>query len=553
MATVPTTVELVVALARVTDRAEAARQLAARLGVETLLLFVRDPELGALIPATGFPQTLNGGPRWREFLARCANPGRHAGDVDLPSDARRPALALVPDGIAAVLIGGTPIAAEIEVVSRLLPMLSLTLHAEQRIFIAEAQAAEAKKAAGRSEVLAAALESARAEASGLVAQLHEEHVRKDDFLAMLAHELRNPLTPLVTSIDLLRQGNLETQSLQQLDIMARQLGQLSRLVEDLLDVSRVSRGRIELRRAPLLLQETLSDAVEASRPLLDARALRVELALGDEPLRVHADAVRLAQIFSNILHNAAKYTDPGGRITISVGREGDEAIVKISDTGMGISADMLPRVFDLFAQAPVSLSRAQGGLGIGLTLVRALVELHGGSVSVESPGIGEGSTFRVRLPLLTEASFSAAVAPMAERGSETIQRSLRILVVDDNKDAADSLAAMLRFMGHHPEVAYSGLKALQLAADLDADLMLIDIGLPELDGYEVARRLRRLVRRDARLVALTGYGSADDKRRSREAGFDEHIVKPVMMDVLQALTERAAAACAAPTAELTNR
>lgn len=542
MAAVRTTMELVVALAGVPDRAQAAQALADRLGVETFLLFVRDPELGALIPAPGFPQTLHGGPRWREFLARCAKPGRYVGEVDLPLDAPRAGLALVPDGIAAVLIGGTPVPDEIEVVAALLPMLALALHAEQRTFVAEAQAAEAKKAAGRSHVLAAALESARAEASRLVAQLHEEHVRKDDFLAMLAHELRNPLSPLVTSIDLLRLRSLDAPSLQQqLDIMARQLGQLSRLVEDLLDVSRVSRGRIELRRSPLLLQETLSHVVEASRPLLDARGLEVELALGQEPLHMNADAVRLAQIFSNILHNAAKYTDSGGRITISAQRQGHEAVVNLSDTGMGISAEMLPRVFDLFSQAPVSLSRAQGGLGIGLTLVRALVELHGGTVSVESPGIGKGSTFRIRLPLLTGTPFPADIAPIAGHYPEAIERSLRVLVVDDNKDAADSLAAMLRLMGHHPEVAYSGLKALQLAADLDADLMLIDIGLPELDGYEVGRRLRRLIRRDTRLVALTGYGSADDKRRSRDAGFDEHIVKPVMMDALEALMARAAA------------
>lgn len=550
----PKTIDLVVALSSVVRRASAAQALATRLGVETLLLFVRDPGLGTLIPAPGFPQTVRGGPAWRQFLAQCAKPGRHAGEVDLPLNVRRPALALAPDGIAAVLIGGKPIAKELEVLGALLPMLRDALHSELRTILAEAKAAEARSAAARSHVLATALESARAEASRLNAELQEQHRRKDDFLAMLAHELRNPLTPLVTSVELLRLGSLDAQGLRrQLDLMGRQLGQLSRLIEDLLDVSRVSHGRIDLRRTRLRLHDVLSDALEASRPLLDAQGHRVEFASGAEALCTNADAVRLTQVFANVLHNAAKYTNPGGHILISAVREGNEAVVTISDNGVGISAEMLPRVFDLFAQAPVSLSRAQGGLGIGLTLVRALVELHGGRVSVESAGIGKGTKVYIRLPLSSDAQPASAPAPGAEFVRDT-RRSLRVLIVDDNQDAADALGMMLRLLGHHAEIAYRGLKALQVAPDMQADLLLIDIGLPDLDGYEVARRLRRVMHRSAYLVALTGYGSADDKRCSREAGFDEHLVKPVTVETLEQLTARitplrdAASALAEPDA-----
>jgi CheY-like chemotaxis protein len=255
---------------------------------------------------------------------------------------------------------------------------------------------------------------------------------------------------------------------------------------------------------------------------------------------VRADGMRLFQVFANLIHNAAKYTDPGGRLAIDARREGGEAMVRITDNGIGISAEMLPRVFDLFAQASGSTDRAQGGLGVGLTLVRSLVELHGGSVAAESGGTGQGSSFVVRLPLAPAVAPDErpaaipAVAPAAAR-------PLNVLVVDDNQDAADSMALTLRLMGHHAQTAYSGLAALQAAADLDADLILLDIGLPELDGHEVGRRLRRIAPRNAWFVALTGYGSDEDRRRSREAGFDEHVLKPLMPDALKSILSRAAA------------
>jgi len=285
-----------------------------------------------------------------------------------------------------------------------------------------------------------------------------------------------------------------------------------------------------LRREPVALATAVSDAVETSRALIESRGHRIEVELAPEPLVVSADAVRLGQILANLLHNAAKYTDPGGRIDVRLARESNEAVVTVADNGIGISPATLHSVFDLFTQAPVALSRAQGGMGIGLTLVRALAQLHGGSVSAHSDGIGKGSRFTVRLPLAASARDGAARTPPTV--AHATARPVRMLVVDDNADAADSLAEVVRSMGHHAEVSYSGLTALQIAADGRFDLVMLDIGLPEIDGYEVARRLRRILGPSTRIVAVTGYGAEEDRRRSREAGFDDHVVKPMMPETL---------------------
>jgi signal transduction histidine kinase/ActR/RegA family two-component response regulator len=515
--------------------------------VDELLLLVRDLEVGALIPATGFAQTLAGGASWRRFLRRCMEPGTHADRVEFPSGVERGALCLTVDAVAAVFLGGKPDRAVIAGIVRVMPLLCQAFAAEQQARFARAAAANALGTAERARSLAEALEAARAEHARLNAKLHEEHQRKDHFLAMLAHELRNPLTPLVTSIELIRRAQGRATE-KHLDIMSRQTRQLSRLVEDLLDVSRVSRGRIELRRHRLRLCQVVSDALEASRPFLESRRHQVEMTAEDPLVEVFADNVRLSQVFANLLHNAGKYTDPGGKIAISCGRDGDDAVVKVQDNGLGIDPSMRESVFELFTQAPQSLARAQGGLGIGLTLVRALVDLHGGRVEVESDGPGHGSTFTVRLPTIgpTEAAGEVDNAPATDAASAG-ERPMRVLVVDDNEDAANSMADMLRLMGHHAEVAYSGLMAMHMAEDVEPDLVMLDIGLPEIDGYEVARRLRRSRRRRVRLVAVTGYGAEGDKRRAREAGFDEHAVKPVLPEALAGILQRARSAEAMPS------
>ncbi|MDB5924172.1 MAG: hypothetical protein JWN13_3108 [Betaproteobacteria bacterium] len=536
------TLDLIVGLSERSTRKAAAEALASRLGVQTVLLFVSDPALRALIPAPGLPQTLYGGRTWRSFLAGCPAEGRWSGEVELPKGTHRSALAVIAGGTAVVLLGGTPLESAVAELERLLPMLAALLAAEQEAVIAKSEAEASREASRNAHALAAALEAARADAAALNAELRDEHRRKDEFLAMLGHELRNPLSPLVTSIALLRmRADGEGVPPGLVDVMARQTAQLSRLVDDLLDVSRVSRGRIELKRARLLLSDVLQDALEESRQLLHLRRHEVTVSGTEEPLTVNGDRARLVQVFGNLLNNAAKYTDPGGRITLVVLHDKQNAIVQVRDNGIGIAAEMRPRIFDLFAQAPVALGRAEGGLGIGLTLVRTLVELHAGRVTVDSAGVGQGSTFTVSLPLAVtlQPVRNPSIVPLKSKTAET---ALRVLIVDDNRDAADSMAVLLRLMGHEADVAYDGRTALQLPSKSDADLILLDIGLPGMDGYEVARQLRPTAKRGARLVALTGYGTEEGKLRARDAGFDEHVVKPVSSEKLEQLISASATA-----------
>ncbi|MEP7207532.1 MAG: ATP-binding protein [Casimicrobiaceae bacterium] len=532
MSSTPALLDELVRLADENSRPEAAATLAARLGAQALIIFVRDPALGVLVPAPGFAQTVRGGPGWRRFLGSLGVAGRHAAEVDLPPGTARPAVALVTDRLAAVLVGGTLDAERLGTFEAALPLLCATFAAEQRAALAEAHAVEADKSARRTQALVDALETARAEAWRLNAQLTEEHRQRDDFLAMLAHELRNPLAPLVTAIALLRRGGPAVVGTQ-LDLMDRQLRQLSRMVDDLLDVSRVKHGKIELRRQALVLRDTLLGAIDGMRPMFESRGHALEISLPEQPLTLDADGVRLMQVFYNLLHNAAKYTDPGGRIRVEVKREDDQAVIRIADNGVGIDPETLPHVFQLFVQAPVALDRGQGGLGIGLTLVRSLVEMHGGTVSASSPGRGGGSTFEVRLPLSTTLAAQATSPDSTPPCGESA--AARVLVVDDNRDLTESLALLLRMMGHKVDVAHSGWHALQIAQDVDPDLVLLDIGLPDLDGYEAGRRLRRILRADTLLIAMTGYGSSEDRRRSAEAGFDDHLVKPVEPERLESI------------------
>ena len=436
-----------------------------------------------------------------------------------------------------MLLGGEPRESELTTLACALPLLAGLLKSEHQIALASAEATEARETANRATALSSALEAARSEHAKLNTELREEHRRKDEFLAMLAHELRNPLSPLLTSLEILRHPAVTVdQRDRHINVMRRQVSQISRLVEDLLDVSRVGQGRIELKRQQVALRDVIDHALEECQPLLQTRRHQVSVSLPEAALLVDVDPVRMRQVFANLLNNAAKYTDPGGRLMVRAERDGTDAVVRIEDNGIGITADMLPHVFDLFAQGQVSIERAQGGLGIGLTLVRMLLELHGGSVAAESPGTGQGSTFIVRLPL-AEVDVHARAASTGKI-KEGQRRLLRVLIVDDNHDAADSMAAMLELMGHHAEVAYDGIKALQLAYDLEPDLVLLDLGLPDMDGFEVARRLRRLPNRIPRVVALTGYGADEDKRRTSEAGFDEHVIKPVTPATVSEIVDR---------------
>ncbi len=363
--------------------------------------------------------------------------------------------------------------------------------------------------------------------------LQEADRRKDLFLAMLAHELRNPLAAITTAVGILeRRGSADPKDGRMVSIIQRQTNHLARLVDDLLDVSRITRGKVELRRARVDLRGVLEQVLTVFRPLAEGRNLKLESSLPAAPLWMEADPTRLEQVFTNLLDNATKYTDAGGSISVRVEREKRKwcsgAVVRVKDTGIGIRADVLPSVFDLFSQADDSLERTRGGLGIGLTLVRNLVEMHEGQVKAHSDGPGRGSEFEVWLPVLPEgeAQERAVVMP------DMVKRRRQILLVEDNVDARQALQDLLETWGHRVEVAADGLRGLELAVQRPPELALVDIGLPGLDGYRVAEELRAKMGRSIRLVALTGY---DDQSRAREAGFDLHLVKPVRPDDLSRL------------------
>jgi PAS domain S-box-containing protein len=365
--------------------------------------------------------------------------------------------------------------------------------------------------------------------------------RKDEFLATLAHELRNPLAPIRNALEIMRLSKEPVAQEKARHMIERQLLQMVHLVDDLMDVSRITQGKVELRRERIDLAVAIQNAIDTSRPLVDARHHTLEARLPrPQSVMVYADVTRLIQIVSNLLNNAAKYTPEGGRITLSAQERDRQAVIVIQDTGTGIPAEMLPRVFDMFTQVDRALERSQGGLGIGLALVRKLVEMHGGSVHVRSPGLGAGSTFEVRLPALASSQPQEARPAEAPHADEAGKGGPNVLVVDDNIDSADSLATMLDLMGCQTQVAHDGLEAVKSAQAFQPDLIMLDIGLPLLTGHEVARQIRAHPWGQTMvLVALTGWGQEEDRRKSRDAGFNHHMVKPVDVAALsELLTQR---------------
>jgi signal transduction histidine kinase/CheY-like chemotaxis protein len=354
--------------------------------------------------------------------------------------------------------------------------------------------------------------------------LRDSDRRKDEFLAMLAHELRNPLAPIRHATELIaRTAPPDPRAQLAIGMVRRQVTQLTRLVDDLLDVSRITQGRIELKTESVDLGQIVDQALESVAGPLRERQHEVVRSTSAEPLQIEGDRARLVQCLVNLLANAAKYTDPGGRIEIETRAEGDSAVIVVADNGVGIPPTLLPRIFDLFVQSERTLDRAQGGLGIGLSLVKRMVEMHAGTISATSQGVGRGARFEIRLP---RSLRTGAAAPASEAQREHARR--RVLIVDDNVDAADSLAMVLKLEGHSVEQAYAAGEALRIAAAFEPEIVLLDIGLPEVDGYEIARRLREIpALRAVKLVALTGYGQAEDRARTHAAGFDLHLVKPV--------------------------
>lgn len=356
-------------------------------------------------------------------------------------------------------------------------------------------------------------------------RLREADRRKDEFLATLAHELRNPLAPIRNGLQIMKLEQGKADSVEQVrQMMERQVNQMLHLVDDLLDVSRISRGKIELRKQHVELATVIQQAIETSRPIIDAQQHQLNVTLPAQPILLDADMTRLAQVFSNLLNNAAKYSERGGRIGVTAATDGKWVRISVSDSGIGIPAHVLPQLFELFFQVNSSEEKSRSGLGIGLSLAKRLVEMHGGTIQVASAGIGKGSTFTVSLPI----AFPEGAKPRVESPSAEYTAIRRVLVVDDNQDAVDSLARMLTLMGHQIETANDGFAALEKAEQFKPDFIVLDIGMPKMDGYETARQIRkRSWGNEVYLIALTGWGQTEDRRKSQEAGINLHLVKPI--------------------------
>jgi signal transduction histidine kinase/CheY-like chemotaxis protein len=389
---------------------------------------------------------------------------------------------------------------------------------------------DARRRAEENAERARALE---AEARERAEQLARQDRAKDEFLAMLGHELRNPLAPITLSLELMKGQLGEVPAAERLrGIIERNTRDLARIVDDLLEISRINEGKIALRSEPLDLRLCLAEAADATRPLLEARSHSFDLQLPDQPVPVNADATRIVQVAVNLLTNAARYTNPGGRISLNLIEERGEAVFTVRDNGRGIPPELLPRVFDLFVQGDQGLARTEGGLGIGLTLVQRLVAMHGGSIRAESPGPGQGSAFTVRLPLSTAPLAAPSPIPL----SDPAPTGRRVLIVEDNRDAAETLREIITDLGHTVAVAGDGPSGIRQAESFHPHLILLDLGLPGMDGYEVARTLRSKGLLDGvTLVALTGYSSTEHQERAREAGFDHYLTKPASIEVVQSL------------------
>lgn len=374
------------------------------------------------------------------------------------------------------------------------------------------------------------------ERANLIRQLRDIDRRKDEFLATLAHELRNPLAPIRNALEILRMTDNNGATIEHVRaMMERQLGQMVRLIDDLLDVSRITRGKLTLRRERVELASIVEYAIDTTRPLIDSFQHELSVTLPHETVTLDADPMRLAQVFANLLNNAAKYTDPHGHIWLTAVRRGQELVVTVRDTGVGIPTEILPSIFDMFTQGDRSLEKSQGGLGIGLTLVKRLVEMHGGTVDAHSEGTGKGTEFVVSLPVVSEAAPSSLPDPY-DSPSTTSTVVCRILVADDNHDAVESMGEMLRLMGHDVRTVHDGIEALETASTFRPDVVFLDIGMPRMNGYDAARLIRAQPwGMNIVLVALTGWGQDEDKRKATEAGFDWHFTKPIKLADLERL------------------
>lgn len=537
---------LIAALAEKVERQNAARQLAAFYQANDLMIFLRDQQVGLFLPASGFSQNLKDGNAWQRFLRHCIDNGRAADNLRF-SHVTDPVPVLGIKGqedIIVVLIGGLCAIDGSDELFQLSPLLAHAFKAERQSEALAAQTALAREKEMSARLLAQSLDKARTRLASTLntARQAEEALRladkrKDEFLAILAHELRNPLAPIGNGIELLKHAQENPQILPEVrEMMDNQLRQMVRLIDDLMDVSRITRGKINLRRQAVPLKKLIHSAVEGAKPFIDQQQHLLSLHMTEDAIMVNADATRLTQVFSNLLNNAAKYSDPGGRIDITIKADADEVDISIRDTGVGLDAQELTSIFDMFVQADAMAGYARGGLGIGLTLVKNLVVLHQGRVCAKSAGRGQGSEFIVTLPRLQKKQELEPIKHSKPSTVATQVKHLKVLVVDDNEPSAHSMRMIAELLGHQAQVAFSGEEALAKAARFQPQIILLDIGLPDISGYEVCRRLRAIPEfKDTLFVAQTGWGQVGDKQKGAEAGFDHYLVKPLDMNDLEAI------------------
>ena len=536
-------IEIFTQLQQPETRPQGLQALATFTQAAEVRLFGKDTEIGVFLPAQGLPQTMRHGARWHAFLKQVAAHRFFTATLPAANGNEQLACGIADQpGLAILVCVGIELSSALrDQITAVLPLVGAKLVVERAAQFAAGHAAAARDANRHASSLNVALDANRRElqkaferaerelASRREAEqkLREVDRRKDEFLAMLAHELRNPLAPISTAAELLVLFAQDEKRVQQAaEIITRQVQHMKALVDDLLDVSRVTRGLVQLEKEDLDLKLIVNAAVEQARPLIESRGHVLTMWISAEPLPVHGDRTRLIQVISNLLNNAAKYTPQCGEIALRM--EAQDALIRISvrDNGGGIESALLPTIFDLFTQAKRTLDRSQGGLGIGLALVKSIVDLHGGQVAVHSDGPEKGSTFSITLPRLEKELASRTLAQ--DNSALLPATSLRVLIVDDNLDAAQTLAALLEAQGHDVTVRKNAEMALSEAERKAYQLFILDIGLPDMDGYNLAQRLHQCeASRDAVFIALTGYGQLHDRMLSKAAGFDCHFVKPV--------------------------
>ena len=552
-------VDIFVSLQVPERRQEGLKALAAYTQAQDAYLFGKDDELGVFLPAQGLPQTMRYTARWHALFEQCEAGTCVRTLFPSPINGEETQSTVVAErlGYSILVLLGVEVESSIaSQLQALLPLIGAKLTIERAAQSAAGHAAVAREASRQAKLLNIALDANRRELQKAFEQLENELAvrseaekklreidrKKDEFLAMLAHELRNPLAPINMASQLITLFSPAQREIEQAgQIINRQVAHMTSLLDDLLDMSRVTRGKIVLEKEAVDAKAIVTDAVEQSRSLVQLKQQQLNVYMTEDTVYVEGDKSRLVQIIANILINAAKYTSNQGSIDLRLDATVEEIVITVSDNGIGIDADLMPHIFELFTQAPRGPDRSQGGLGIGLALAKRLVELHGGSIGAKSQGFNSGSEFIVRLPRYKKP----LPAPVSSREGDQVsahQMSLAILVIDDNIDAASTLAALMASLGHHVLIGYSAKEAIDLSTSHRFNVVFLDIGLPDMDGYQLAKKIRNFKGCEgAALVALTGYGQPQDKKKAREAGFDVHLTKPATLSRLMRVLNNATA------------